>query len=108
LKPLNIIGPAESEFEKATTWYRGRNPRLADRFAAEARNTLQRIESFPQIGSRVPGVPDRNVRHMPIRTFPYYIVFVDLGDSIEVVAFAHNRRRPGYFMSRVRRSQSLR
>jgi plasmid stabilization system protein ParE len=104
LKLLKIIGPAESEFEKATTWYRDRDPRVADRFAAEARNTLQRIESFPQIGGRVPGVPDRNVRHMPIRTFPYYIVFVDLGERLEVIAFAHNRRRPGYFMSRVRQS----
>jgi len=41
---------------------------------------------------------------MPIHAFPYSIVFVNLGDSIEVVAFAHNRRRPAYFMARRRRS----
>ena len=81
MKPLTIIGPAEIELEKATLWYRERDPRVADRFTAEARNTLQRIESFPQIGGRVPGVPDRSIRHMPIRTFPYYIVFVGQGTS---------------------------
>jgi len=71
---------------------------------AESRKALRLIETFPQIGSRVPGVDDRSVRRMPIHTFPYHIVFVDLGDRLEVVAFAHNRRRPGYFMDRLRRS----
>lgn len=41
---------------------------------------------------------------MPIHAFPYGIVFVDLGDTIEVVAFAHNRRRPAYFIARLRQS----
>jgi hypothetical protein len=41
---------------------------------------------------------------MPIHSFPYGIMFVDLGDSIEVVAFAHDRRRPAYFITRLRRS----
>jgi toxin ParE1/3/4 len=104
LKPLKIVGPAEAEFREATTWYRERDPRVAERFLSEARQTLQLIETFPQIGGRVPGVVDRDVRRMPIHTFPYHIVFADLLDRLEVVAFAHNRRRPAYFMSRLRRS----
>jgi toxin ParE1/3/4 len=104
LKLLNIVGPAEAEFHEATNWYRDQDPRVADRFAAEARKTLQRIESFPQIGSRVPEVPDRRVRRLPIQNFPYYIVFVDFGDRLEVIAFAHHRRRQLYFMSRLRQT----
>jgi toxin ParE1/3/4 len=104
LKPLKIIVPAELELHEATMWYRERDPRVADRFAAEARKTLRLIEQFPQIGGVVFGIEDRHVRRMPIYAFPYGIVFVDLGDSIEVVAFAHNRRRPAYFISRLRQS----
>jgi toxin ParE1/3/4 len=104
LKPLKIIVAAEIELHEATMWYRDRDPRVADRFAAEARKTLRLIEQFPQIGGRVFGIDDRQVRRMPIHAFPYGIVFVDLGDSIEVVAFAHNRRRPAYFISRLRQS----
>jgi plasmid stabilization system protein ParE len=85
-------------------WYRERDPRVADRFAAEARKTLRLIEQFPQIGGVVFGIEDRHVRRMPIHAFPYGIVFVDLGDSIEVVAFAHNHRRPAYFIARLRQS----
>lgn len=104
MKTLHITGPAETEFREAAKWYRDRDARVAERFAAQTRVTLELIERFPQIGGLVAGVEDNNVRQMPIHTFPYHVVFVNLVDRLEVVAFAHNRRRPGYFLSRLRRS----
>ena len=71
MKPLRIVDPAELEFREATKWYRERDPRVAGRFAAEARKTLRLIEQFPRIGGSVPGVDDRDVRRMPIHSFPY-------------------------------------
>ena len=103
MKPLQIVEPAEIEYQEATTWYRDRDPRVAERFVAETRRTLELIETFPQLGGRVPGVDDPDVRQMPIHSFPYYVVFVRLADRLEVVAFAHNRRRPAYFADRLRR-----
>ena len=103
MKPLQIVGPAEIEYQEATTWYRDRDPRVADRFIAETRRTLELIEQFPQIGGRVPGVDDPDVRQMPIHSFPYYVIFVRLPSRLEVVAFAHSRRRPAYFIDRLRR-----
>jgi hypothetical protein len=32
------------------------------------------------------------------------VVFVRFPDYVEVIAIAHNRRRPGYFVRRIRRS----
>ena len=104
MKPLRIIEPARAELREATAWYRERDPRVAGRFAEEARKTLHLIEQFPQIGGPVPNIGDRTVRRMPIHSFPYSVVFVDLGDTLEVVAFAHYRRRPGYFVNRLKRS----
>lgn len=101
MKPLEIVQPAEIEYQEATAWYRDRDPRVAERFVAEMRRTLEMIETFPQIGGRVPGIEDRNVRRMPVHSFPYHVVFVHLEDRLEVVAFAHNRRRPGYFVDRL-------
>lgn len=103
MKPLRIVEPAEAEYREAMSWYRDRDPRVADRFVIETRHTLELIETFPQIGGRVPGVDDGDVRRMPIRTFPYHVIFVSFHDRLEVVALAHNRRRPGYFMDRVGR-----
>lgn len=104
MKSLKVIEAAEAELEQATAWYRDRDVRVANRFVAEARRTLGLIETFPQIGGRVPGVEDDDVRQMPIHTFPYHIVFVDLPDRLEVVAFAHRRRRPAYFVDRLSRT----
>lgn len=103
MNPLRIVGPAEAEYQEATIWYRDRDPRVAERFVDETRRTLKLIETFPQIGGRVSGVDDADVRQMPIRTFPYQVVFVRLSDSVEVVAFAHNRRLPAYFADRLRK-----
>ena len=102
MKRVRIAGAAERELAEAITWYRDRDPRVADRFTAEVRAALQMIETFPQIGSRVPSIADRAVRRMPVHKFPYYVVFVELDDALEVVAFAHNRRRPAYFVRRIR------
>jgi toxin ParE2 len=103
LKPLNVLEPAEAEYREILSWYRERNVRVAARFAVETGKTLAMIERFPQIGSRVPGINDRDVRRMSIHTFPYQIVFVELPDRLDVVAFAHDRRRPTYFLNRIRR-----
>lgn len=103
MKPLNIVEPAEAEYREVTSWYRERDPRVAERFVAEVRRTLELIEMFPRVGGRVPGVDDAAVRQMPVHTFPYHIVFVELADRLEVVAFAHHRRRPAYFADRLRR-----
>jgi toxin ParE1/3/4 len=104
LKPVQIIVAAELELREATGWYLQRAPRVADRFTAETRRTLQLIETFPQIGGRVPSIDDPDVRQLPVHAFPYHIVFLNLPDRIEVIAFAHHRRRPAYFAARLRRS----
>lgn len=62
----------------------------------EVRRSLQLIEDFPAIGGEVPGVEDANVRQMPIHTFPYNVVVDNFGETREVVAFAHKRKRPAY------------
>lgn len=104
MKPLNIADPAEAEYEEAVAWYRDRDARVAVRFASEVRHTLELIEMFPSIGSRVPGVEDEpDLRRMPVHSFPYSVVFLEHSDRVEVIAFAHYRRRPGYFLERLQR-----
>jgi plasmid stabilization system protein ParE len=104
LRPLKILAPAKVELQEATRWYHDRDPRVAMRFSAAVRRTLHMIESFPQIGGSVPDVENHHVRRLPVHAFPYHVVFVSSPDRLEVLAFAHDRRRPAYFMARLRRS----
>jgi len=36
-------------------------------------------------------------RRLPVNDFPYHVVFEEFPDRIEVLAIAHDRRRPGYW-----------
>lgn len=42
------------------------------------------------------------VRRKLLRRFPFAIVFIELADSIRVLAVAHGARRPAYWRHRIR------
>jgi plasmid stabilization system protein ParE len=69
---------------------------VADRFVTEVYRTLEQIEKFPVTGKRIPYVTG-SARRLPVARFPYYVVFEEFADRIEILAIAHNRRRSGYW-----------
>ena len=103
MRTLKIVDLADQEFREATTYYHDRDPRVAERFVAEARKTLRMMEQFPGIGAPVAGVDDPMVRQIPIHKFPYNVVVDNFHEVRQVVAFAHKRKRPGYFIERIQR-----
>jgi len=100
VKPARLTPPAESELREATGWYRDRSAALARDFLAEVRRTLETLEEFPGAGANVPYADDSAIRRLPIRRFPYQVVYVELNDRLEVVAIAADRKRPGYWLGR--------
>lgn len=42
------------------------------------------------------------VRRFLLRQFPYKVLIVNLSDQIVVIAFAHAKRKPGYWLERIR------
>lgn len=81
----------------AITWYRSRDPELANRFLNEVYKALAMLERFPDIGGPVFGINDPATRQLPVDTFPYQIVFRKFANRLAVLAIAHERRRPGYW-----------
>jgi plasmid stabilization system protein ParE len=98
-----VVPGVSGEFREAVAWYRGRDPRSATNFIEAVHAAFVEIIANPRLGSRPPNVPDRAVRWMRVAKFPYHVVFVTIGDVTHVLAIAHDRRRPGYYLSRVRR-----
>ena len=45
---------------------------------------------------------DLPARRAPVRRFPFHVVYLELSDEIRILAFAHDRRFPGYWHSRIR------
>jgi plasmid stabilization system protein ParE len=88
---------AQRDLREAIAWYRERNEDVARRFAFEVSQALALLEEFPFSGGFVPGIQDPAIRQVPVRKFPYHLVFIRLADRISVLAIAHNRRKPGYW-----------
>lgn len=92
---------ASTELEDAAQWYEQRRSGLGIEFLEAIDAALEFIALFPEAGAPVPGVPlSLPVRHVPVRRFPFHVVYLELPDAIRILAFAHDRRSPGYWHSR--------
>ena len=99
MKLVRLRPTAKRDLREASAWYRERDTELASRFVDEVYATLALLERFPHTGGPVYGFNDPDVRQLPIANFPYQVVFIRERDFTSVVAIAHERRRPGYWMS---------
>jgi plasmid stabilization system protein ParE len=99
--PLRIGDEAGAEAEEATRWYELQRAGLGLEFLKAVDAALARIEENPKIGARLFGFEDVNIRHVFVRRFPYKVVYLELADRIEVLAVAHDRRRPAYWLERL-------
>lgn len=94
---------AEAELAEASKWFDARRPGLGRDFLAAVEAALGRIKRRPHAGSPAPGVTDADVRQVWIGRFKYHVVFLDLPDRVQILAVAHERRRPRYWVGRIPR-----
>jgi toxin ParE1/3/4 len=95
---------ASAELEDAAVWYESRRPGLGTEFLEAVDRALDQIDRWPEIGRRVVGVRnDVRARQVPVNRFPYHVVYLDWHGVIRLLAFAHDRRKPGYWFSRIDR-----
>jgi plasmid stabilization system protein ParE len=87
----------------AAEWYAERVDGLGDRFLLETEASFARIDETPLTGSPWTHrrLPD-GVRRMFLRSFPYSVVYI-VEPRVVIVAVAHLRRRPGYWVRRLDR-----
>ncbi len=100
-KPFRAQDEATEELDHAARWYEGRRSGLGSRFLASVDATLDQISRLPGAGAPVPSVPpDLAVRRAPIRGFPYHVIYLETAETIHILAFAHDKRRPAYWLPR--------
>jgi toxin ParE1/3/4 len=103
VKPIRVEPEAKRELAAAIAWYEQRREGLGREFLAELDALLAAVAHAPARFPLYPGVtPELGVRRGLPRRFPYAVAFMDLGSVIRVIAVAHERRRPGYWMRRTK------
>lgn len=94
---------AESEIRHYLQWYEAERSGLADRLWNEIQDVVRVISDRPAAGSVVPRIRGvTGVRRFPLRRFPFFVIYREFDDYLELVALAHHRRRPKYWRSRLK------
>src|SRR5437016_5943856 len=95
---LEFNPQALTEADAAIRWYRERSERAAADFILEIDRAIAKILKAPH---RWPEF-DPGYRRLLLTRFPYWIIYREkTAYSIEVMAIAHIRRRPGYWRYRI-------
>lgn len=90
---------AAAEFRAAVEYYDAALPELARRFYQAVRHATQLASEHPEAGS--PRAPN-GVRRILVIGFPYDVVYWRRDAAVEIIAVAHQRRRPNYWRDRGR------
>lgn len=99
-RTLRVLPEAEAELRSAAIWYEEKRPGLGIEFIAVVDRAFESILESPE------ACPvwrtDRPYRKHFLRRFPY-VVFLGIdAATVEIIAVAHAKRRPGYWLDRLR------
>ena len=99
---LVLLAEAEAELEDAAVWYDERSPGLGDELLDDIQRGLQMIRETPETWPRWPSTPARipPIRRFVLERFPYAVAYQVHPDFIAVLAIAHVKRRPLYWIGR--------
>jgi plasmid stabilization system protein ParE len=93
---VRVCSAAASDYTEALCWYAERDSDVALQFEAEFEGVLAQISDAPD---RQPTL-DENHRYLPMRRFPFLIIYRCSGNSTTIVAVAHTSRSPDFWHSR--------
>jgi toxin ParE1/3/4 len=87
---------AEAEILQALEWYAERSAIAARAFVHELTHVVSLAVRLPETWPKVFG----NTRRIVFPRFPFDLIFRLRGETLEIVAVAHQRRRPSYWSDR--------
>ena len=87
---------ARREFDEAFDFLAADSPDAARRFLRSTQAAIRVVREYPEAGRPLGGT----ARRFPIRPFPYQLVYLADAGDIQVIAIAHERRRPEYWQAR--------
>lgn len=89
---------AEAEHLEAIAYYESRRPGIGAIYLAEFERALAEACRTPE---RFPIEREPDIRRVQVFRFPFAILFRTVNDAVEVLAVAHHRRRPAYWLGRL-------
>jgi len=90
-----FLSPAENEMSEAALFYESVG--LGNDFLDDVQQRIDTLCQYPKSGTLI----DTKLRRVLLHRFPFGIIYAEERDEIVIVSIAHQRRRPGYWQSRL-------
>lgn len=94
---VRFLTIAQEELDDAYCWFEERTAGKGLEFLDGVHRAVVLIRNFPLAGAEI----EREVRRTLIERFPYAVVYGIEDETIIVIAIAHTRRKPTYWVERL-------
>lgn len=93
---ISIHESAEIEINDAADFYDLESRGLGVTFLSDIENAISHLREFPEAAPILLG----QVRRIPLFKFPFFLIYSLREDEIRILAIAHQKRRPFYWLNR--------
>jgi hypothetical protein len=90
---------AEAEHLDSIAYFESKKAGLGASYLAEFERTMSTICEAPH---RYAIAKNPDVRRVRMKRFPFTVLFRESSGTVQVLAVAHNRRRPQYWLGRLK------
>lgn len=90
---LEFDPEAINEAREARLWYQVRNLKAERAFLTELRRAILNVREAPERWPRFA----HGTRRYVLQQFPFSLIYRVKGQSVQVIALAHDKRKPGYW-----------
>jgi toxin ParE1/3/4 len=87
---------AEKELLDAVSYYEEKETGLGLEYLSEVEHAVNFLVRYPEAGSKVRG----SIRRLTLPKFPYSLLYRVSEEQIRVLAVAHHKRKPQYWVDR--------
>lgn len=98
MRSYSFLLQAEAEYLEAVRFYEEQQAGLGEALISEFGRVIELVVQKPETWRLV---HPSGIRSIGLSRFPYVVFYRMLFDDVQVTAFAHNRRRPGYWLTRI-------
>ncbi len=96
---IEVLDLARQEFDEAFVHYESQRQGLGEALRAAVKVQVTKIKAHPDAWMLVrPGI-----RKYLGHRFPYDVIYQRIGDDLLILALAHKRRAPSYWVDRIKK-----
>ncbi|NLE96467.1 MAG: hypothetical protein GX596_00555 [Propionibacterium sp.] len=82
-------------------WYESQSPGIGLTLLDRAEEARRAIEEWPWSAPRLTDEVDSSIHSKAVRGYPYRLLYAITDEEFLILAYAHDRRRPGYWVDRM-------